>query len=127
MSSNPLDIEVGGTHYKKLPFQPVTLITRLKLNFIQGSIVKYISRFRYKNGKEDLEKVLHYVDLGIALNPDNFFTVNDYSMQNIDEYIRENDFTELIRDIIWCTSLQYWNKVKNHVEQLITQVYGTVH
>lgn len=57
---------VGGTHYL-LPIQPVEYIYKNNLNFLQGNVVKYITRYKDKNGKEDLEKVKHYVDLLIEL------------------------------------------------------------
>lgn len=65
--SNPLDLQVGGDHYRKLKIQPITFIHANNLDFLQGCVVKYISRFRFKNGKEDLLKARHYLDLLIEL------------------------------------------------------------
>jgi len=59
----PSDIQIGGQHYKDMAIQPTEYITKNKLGFIEGNIVKYISRWRYKNGLEDLKKIKHYVDL----------------------------------------------------------------
>ena len=59
--------QVGGDHYKKMKIQPLEYIHKNDLNFCQGNIVKYITRYKEKNGKEDLEKVKHYVDLLIEL------------------------------------------------------------
>ncbi len=64
--SNPLDMQVGGSHYQ-LPIQPIEYIFKNGLNFLQGNVVKYITRYKDKNGLEDLEKVKHYVDLLIQL------------------------------------------------------------
>jgi len=47
--------------------QPIEYIHANNLSFIEGSIVKYISRWRNKNGVEDLEKIKHYLDLLIEL------------------------------------------------------------
>jgi|TARA_B110000977_G_scaffold177454_1_gene234023 hypothetical protein len=47
--------------------QPIEYIHANNLSFIEGSIVKYISRWRNKNGVEDLEKIKHYIDLLIEL------------------------------------------------------------
>ena len=33
--------------------------------YLQGNILKYIWRHKYKNGVEDLEKIKHYCDLEI--------------------------------------------------------------
>jgi hypothetical protein len=62
-----LDVQVAGSHYKNKAIQPVEYIHANGLNFCEGSIVKYITRWRDKNGFEDLEKIKHYVDLLIEL------------------------------------------------------------
>lgn len=67
MNENPLNKQVGGAHYKDFAIQPVEFITKNNLGFIQGNIIKYICRYKHKNGKEDLEKIKHYVDLLIQL------------------------------------------------------------
>ena len=33
----------------------------LGLNFCEGNIVKYVSRYKYKNGLQDLKKAQHYL------------------------------------------------------------------
>ena len=65
-----LDIQVGGNHYKDLQMQPIVLITKANCDFIQGCIIKYISRYKNKNGKQDIEKCIHYAQLAIELLPD---------------------------------------------------------
>jgi hypothetical protein len=62
-----LDVQVGGEHYKKMRIQPVEFIHANGIPFIEGNIIKYIVRWREKNGVKDLEKVKHYVDLLIQL------------------------------------------------------------
>ena len=62
-----LDVQVGGSHYPKEGIQPIEYILANKLGFIEGCVVKYITRFREKNGAEDLEKIKHYIDLLIEL------------------------------------------------------------
>jgi hypothetical protein len=59
--------QVGGDHYKQLKIQPVEYIYANKLDFLQGNIIKYVTRFRNKNGKVDLEKARHCIDLLIEL------------------------------------------------------------
>ena len=66
-NTGALDMQVGGDHYKKLKIQPIEFIHANNLPFIEGNIVKYITRWREKNGIKDLEKVKHYVDLLIQL------------------------------------------------------------
>ena len=62
-----LDKQEGGNHYKDMAIQPVEYITKNKMTFIEGSIIKYISRHRAKNGKQDLEKAKHFIDLLIEM------------------------------------------------------------
>ena len=66
-STNPLEVQTGGGHYKNKSIQPIEYIVANKLNFIEGSVVKYITRWREKNGVEDLNKIKHYIDLLIFL------------------------------------------------------------
>ena len=65
--SNPLDEQVGGDHYKDLAIQPFEFIERNNLGFGAGNIIKYLCRYKRKNGIEDLKKARHYLDLLIDL------------------------------------------------------------
>lgn len=62
-----LDVQVGGDHYKSMPIQPIEFITKNKIPFIEGNVIKYICRHEYKNGIQDVEKVIHYCNLLIDL------------------------------------------------------------
>lgn len=64
---SPLDVQVGGGHYKGMKIQPVEFITANNLGFLEGCIVKRISRWRTKDGIQDLEKIKHECDLLIEL------------------------------------------------------------
>jgi len=65
-----LDKQVGGGHYKDLKIQPIEFIHANNLSYIEGCVIKYITRWRNKNGVEDLEKIKHYIDLLIDLEGD---------------------------------------------------------
>ena len=58
-----LAVQVGGDHYKKYVIQPFDYITANGLGYAEGNVVKYITRWRDKNGLEDLRKARHYIDL----------------------------------------------------------------
>lgn len=62
-----LNKQVAGNHYKDLPIQPVEYIYANALGYFEGNVVKYISRWRIKNGIADLEKAKHYIELLIEL------------------------------------------------------------
>jgi|TARA_B110000908_G_C9817259_1_gene255590 hypothetical protein len=57
-----LNTQIGGNHYAKKKHQPIQYIMANELNFCEGSIVKYITRWREKGGIEDLRKIKHYCD-----------------------------------------------------------------
>lgn len=61
--NNVFSKEVGGTHYKNMSIQPVEFILKNNLGFCEGCIIKYICRYKDKNGIEDLEKAKHYIEM----------------------------------------------------------------
>lgn len=65
--SSPLERQIGGKHYKGFKIQPIEFVHGNGIPFIEGSIIKYICRWRDKGGIQDLEKIKHYVDLLIEL------------------------------------------------------------
>lgn len=62
-----LSKQVAGNHYKDLPIQPVEYIHANAIGYFEGNVIKYVSRWRKKNGVADLEKAKHYIDLLIEL------------------------------------------------------------
>jgi len=60
---NPFKKQVGGNHYKKYKIQPVDFIIQNKLDFCQGSVIKYVVRFKEKGLIADLDKAIHYIEL----------------------------------------------------------------
>jgi len=59
----PLDVQVGGDHYKSMAIQPMEYSMANKLDACQHTIIKYVTRFRGKGGIQDLEKAKHCIDL----------------------------------------------------------------
>ena len=56
--------QVGGSHYKDCKIQPVEYIVGNDLTFLEGNIIKYITRQRRKGeGRKDIEKVIHYAEM----------------------------------------------------------------
>ena len=68
---NALDKQVAGNHYKDLPIQPVEFIHANAIGYFEGNVIKYVSRWRKKNGVADLEKAKHYIELLIELEARN--------------------------------------------------------
>jgi hypothetical protein len=67
IGTDPMSVQVGGNHYKMLAIQPIEYITKNNLGYCEANVVKYISRWRDKGGKKDLDKAKHYIDLLIQL------------------------------------------------------------
>jgi hypothetical protein len=65
MQDNPKQKQVGGSHYKDMAIQPSEFIVQNKLDWYQGNVIKYVVRHDQKNGKQDLEKAIHYLQLMI--------------------------------------------------------------
>jgi len=65
------DTQVGGDHYKKMGIQPMEYITKNNMPFADGCIIKYVTRWRFKGGIEDLKKAKHFIDLLIELEEKN--------------------------------------------------------
>ena len=55
--------QIGGSHYKKMKIQPSKFVIENELLFPEGNVIKYIWRHKYKNGKEDLEKAIHFIEM----------------------------------------------------------------
>lgn len=55
----------GGSHYKNLKIQPMQYALENKLDYAQANVVKYVTRHADKNGKEDLLKAIHNIELMI--------------------------------------------------------------
>ncbi len=62
VQESPLETQVDGDHYKTKKIQPWEYIDANELDFWEGNVVKYITRWKDKNGIKDLEKIKHYVD-----------------------------------------------------------------
>ena len=62
-AETPSNTQVGGDHYKKHPIQPVEYITKNGIPYIEGNIIKYVTRWRDKGGITDLEKARHYLNM----------------------------------------------------------------
>ena len=55
------DVQVAGTHYKNKAIQPWDYIIGNNLGYLEGNIVKYVSRWKDKGGVDDLRKAQHYL------------------------------------------------------------------
>jgi hypothetical protein len=62
-----LDVQPGGDHYKNHAIQPIEYVVKNQLGFCEGNVIKYVTRHKLKNGKEDILKAIHYLQLLLEL------------------------------------------------------------
>jgi hypothetical protein len=58
-----LDKQVGGTHYKDMKIQPMEYVLENGIGAAEYAVIKYVSRWRNKNGIDDLKKAIHYLEI----------------------------------------------------------------
>ena len=87
-----LDIQIGGGHYRQGGIQPVQYIEANKLAFLEGCVVKRVTRHDKPTGKgrQDIEKAIHELQLLLELRyplaPDRA-DLGDFGQQNMIEAI----------------------------------------
>jgi hypothetical protein len=62
-----LDIQIQGNHYKSCAIQPIEYIHANNIPYMEGNVVKYITRHKAKNGADDVRKAIHYCQLLLKL------------------------------------------------------------
>ena len=65
-ADSPLSKQIGGDHYKAKGIQPVEYCMANNIGFMEGSVIKYVTRWKDKGGVQDLEKARHFLDMLIA-------------------------------------------------------------
>ncbi|HIG93977.1 TPA: DUF3310 domain-containing protein [Candidatus Woesearchaeota archaeon] len=59
--------QVGGDHYKDMKIQVVEYCHHNQIPFMEGAVIKYVSRWRNKGGIADLEKAKHFIEMIIEM------------------------------------------------------------
>lgn len=107
--------EVGGAHYEALKVQPIELIVKCNLTFIQGNMLKYISRYKAKNGAQDIRKCIHYAQLAAKYNDKG--PVKPVAQAYL--YCKANNFTTKQKNIIMSIFQEdYYHVVKQCLKLL---------
>jgi len=63
MTKSSYDKQIGGSHYQGFVIQPSKFVVENKLLFPEGSAIKYIIRHQDKDGKKDLLKAIHFIEM----------------------------------------------------------------
>ena len=70
--------QVGGKHYSKYgDLQPWDVVIAWKLGYLEGTALKYIARWRDKNGVEDIQKAIHFLEKLIEVEKNKQQTIDD--------------------------------------------------
>ena len=59
---------INPQHYKQGNIEVIDFILDQKFSYLEGNISKYVSRYKYKNGLEDLKKAQWYLERLIDAN-----------------------------------------------------------
>ena len=60
--SDSLKKQIDGTHYKDMSIQPWEIIEKNNLDYFEGAALKYLLRWKKKDGIIDLDKISHYIE-----------------------------------------------------------------
>ena len=60
--------QIGGSHYHQGTIQPWDIIKEWRLDFWEGNVIKYMLRWKHKDGLQDLKKAKHYLEYLIEKN-----------------------------------------------------------
>lgn len=88
--------QIGGIHYQKMTIEPVDFIMKNNLSFCQGNVIKYVCRYKDKDGIQDLLKAKQYIDFLIeeqrVIEANYEEAINDMNKE-IDKYKNKNVVT----------------------------------
>lgn len=93
--------QVGGSHYESLAIEPIELFVKFNLNWFQGEVIKYCSRFLNKNGKQDLLKAIQVCELAdsLGLSSKPLFPI-ELDIHFLNLYTSQFEYKEVLNDII---------------------------
>ena len=112
--------QIGGSHYKDMPFQPIKLISMLDLDFFQGNVVKYVSRYKLKDGVRDLEKAKHYCRMAMEMEKGSSH-ISMTILQAIfisEGFVASNGLSKLVADVIVDVYRRQWNEAVKAINAL---------
>ena len=112
--------QIGGSHYKDMPFQPIKLISMLDLDFFQGNVVKYVSRHKLKDGVRDLEKAKHYCRMAMEMEKSSpRLSMTILQAVFISEgFVTSNGLSKWVSDIIVYVYRRKWDEAVKAINAL---------
>ncbi len=116
-----LDVQIGGSHYKNMAMQPVELFAKTHCTAFQANIWKYITRYKHKNGAEDIKKCMHYAKLAKELNCYGDLSCN--SKLEVQKFCEKNELPGIIRHIVLAASHDLYDDVIRKCGELLYEEY----
>lgn len=113
--NDSLNTQVGGSHYKNLVVQPVELFAVSKWDYFQSSIARYVTRYKNKNGIDDLEKSIHVCDMAIDLQVSS--PVAPKAL--IDVYVRLNNMSYNASQVLYLINHSNYGVAKIYLQNLL--------
>ena len=117
------DEQVGGSHYKSMPYQPICLIGMLELDFFQGNVVKYVTRYKLKDGVRDLEKAKHYCQMAMELEnkqaPDAVYLSE--AIDDVWDFVKQNNLDYEVYMILMHVVRRHWEEAEQAIDELINK------
>jgi hypothetical protein len=87
------DKQIGGNHYKSMKIQPSEYITANNIGWFEGNAIKYISRYKQKGGKADIEKAIHYLELLLEkISSEEYEDNKTYEIPSVYKYVPKADY-----------------------------------
>lgn len=125
-----LKVQTGGNHYSKLKIQPMEFSMANNWDACAHTILKYVTRHQDKNGRQDLEKARHCVDMREALwhqrhKAAEVITISSYCLANQIDTPEESVLCAL-SGWVWCNSVRTRLEVIVALDNLIRFRYPVV-
>ena len=121
--NDELKKQVGGDHYRRMVMQPIEYAVVCRLDFLRGSVVKYLSRHQHKNGMEDLDKAAHLCMIGMDMGA-KYADVDAAMLAATDLYCRLNEIDAVTEDAIVAVLYGDWRMAVELIGNVRRLYYG---
>lgn len=106
LPTGALSHQVGNSDYKSLAVQPAELLIKNKVLWAEGEAIQHILRHRTRDGRKDLEKARHYIDMLLEL---------EYSKTPKPEALHEAGVNESLHTGTFC-NCQICQQIKENMK-----------
>lgn len=136
METKTNEHQVGGNHYERFKIEPVKIFTAFNFNWFQGEILKYVSRFLFKGGEQDLCKAIHIAQMAVDLKVlekkkkksivfKKLVSQKKYLNDLVEDYRKQfTDYEEYVTIILIGLIEENYSFVKDQVVNLKCKFYG---